>query len=120
MGRPLVLVIEDDPDIGSSLVEVLAYLDVYAEWMADGSRAYQTVVDKRPALILLDIHLPGKSGLEIMDEIRADPLVAHTRIAIVTADAYLGKEIRQKADGILLKPYTIDQLNALALHLLAN
>lgn len=120
MQRPLVLVIEDDPDIGSSLVEVLEYLDVYAEWMTDGALAYQAVVDKRPALVLLDIHLPGKSGLEILDEIRADPRVAHTRIAIVTADAYLHKDIRQKADGVLIKPYTIDQLNALALHLLEN
>lgn len=118
MGRPLVLVIEDDPDIGSSMVEVLEYLDVYAEWMPDGTRAYQAVVDKRPALVLLDIHLPGKSGLEILDEIRADPRVAATRVAMVTADAYLSKEIKQKADGILLKPYTIDQLNTLALHLL--
>lgn len=120
MGRPLVLVIEDDPDIGSSLVEVLGYLDVYAEWMQDGVSAYQAVVDRRPSLVLLDIHMPGKSGLEILDEIRADPRVAHTRVAIVTADAYLNKDIRKKADGILLKPYTIDELNTLALHLLAN
>ena len=120
MGRPLVLVIEDDPDIGASLVEVLEYLDVHAEWMTDGARAHQAVVDKNPALVLLDIHLPGKSGLEILDEIRADPRVAHTRVAIVTADAYLNKDIRKKADGILLKPYTIDELNTLALHLLAN
>ena len=120
MGRPLVLVIEDDPDIGSSLVEVLDYLDVNAEWMSDGERAYQAVLEKRPALVLLDIHLPGKSGLQILDEIRADPRVAGTRIAMVTADAYLSKEIRQKADGVLLKPYTIDQLNELALHLLKN
>ena len=118
MGRPLVLVIEDDPDIGASLVEVLEYLDVYAEWMPDGAHAYQAVVDKRPALVLLDVHLPGKSGLEILDEIRADPHIAGTRVAIVTADAYLNKEIRQKADGILLKPYTIDQLNTLAQQLL--
>ena len=118
MGRPLVLIIEDDPDIGSSLVEVLEYLDVYAEWMPDGTQAYQTVVDKRPALVLLDIHLPGKSGLDILDEIRADPRVTSTRVALVTADAYLDKQITRKADGILLKPYTIDQLNTLARHLL--
>jgi hypothetical protein len=39
---------------------------------------------------------------------------------MVTADAYLSREIKQKADGVLLKPYTIDQLNTLALHLLNN
>lgn len=120
MGRPLVLVIEDDPDIGSSLVEVLEYLDVRAEWMFDGTLGYQTVLEKRPALVLLDVHLPGKSGLEILDDIRADRRLDDTRVAMLTADAYLSNEIKQKADGILLKPYTIDQLNALATRLLKS
>lgn len=120
MAHPVVLIIEDDPDIGSSLVEVLGYIDIYAEWIADGMDAYQAIVKARPALVMLDIHMPGKSGVEILDEIRADSRLRGTRVAWVTADIYLDEDTKQRADGILLKPYTINEVNALVLRLLKN
>ncbi len=118
MSQPLVLVIEDDPDIGSSLVEVLEYLDLRAELINDGMAAYREIVERRPALVLLDIHLPGKSGLEILDDIRMDPGLTGIKVVMVTADGFLNDAATVKADAVLLKPYSISELNALVLRML--
>jgi two-component system, OmpR family, phosphate regulon response regulator PhoB len=118
MRRPIVMVIEDDPDIGSSLIEVLEFIDVDARLISDGTAAFAAIEETRPDLVLMDIHLPGKSGLDILSELRADPQLTDMKVVLVTADGFLTPAATSKADAVLLKPYSIGELNDVVLRML--
>ncbi|WP_305788182.1 response regulator transcription factor [Symbioplanes lichenis] len=84
MGRTILLV-EDDPDIQHLVSYKLgrAGMDVIA--VADGAAALRAALGRPPDLVLLDVRLPRKSGLEICRELRAGPLPAGTPIIMLTA-----------------------------------
>jgi DNA-binding response OmpR family regulator len=66
-----------------------------------------------PAVVLLDVMLPGGSGLDILRAIRADPVVSSARVVIVSA--WQSADDRQTAlelgaDAFLAKPFSVDEL----------
>lgn len=118
MRHRLVVIIEDNRELGDSVAEVLEMFGFETELVRDGAVAVERVITTIPALVLLDIHLPGKSGLEIMDEIRAESRLMNTKVVLVSADALRAESARDKADFILLKPYSIAQLRDLVTRLI--
>src|SRR5690606_23458418 len=110
MRRCHVLVVEDDPELGELVIEALGMeLDCELRLIADGSEARRWLAGDQcranvPGMIILDIHLPGVSGLELLDDIRADRVFDDTRIVMTTADSMLLERARGKADWLLLKP----------------
>lgn len=63
--RGPVLVVDDDPDIRTMLRTQLE-LDGYVVWEApEGNRAWRMIQEKRPAVVVADVHMPGKTGLEL-------------------------------------------------------
>jgi CheY-like chemotaxis protein len=67
-----------------------------------------------PHLVVLDLHLPGISGVEVLRQINADQRFAGMRVVITTADVQLAETLRDAADLILLKPVSYRQLADLA------
>jgi CheY-like chemotaxis protein len=120
MVRGLVLIIEDDSELGSAVVEVLEMLDFETELVADGGLAFGRILARIPDLILLDIHLPGASGVDILNQIRADVRLTNLKVVIVTADALRAEAVSDKADFVLLKPYSISQLSSLLTRLIGD
>lgn len=118
MSQPLVLVIEDDPYVGANTTELLEFLDLSVRLVTDGASAHRVITETRPALILTDLHLPGKSGLDILADVRADARLAGTKVVLVTGDSDIDETVVAGADGVLIKPYTIDQLNDLVTRML--
>ena len=85
--------------------------------VTNGADAVETIVEVRPCLVLLDLHLPGSDGGEILAAVRehADPAVAATPVIMVTADLTPGTERRLLAAGasaFLPKPVDIASLLA--------
>ena len=85
--------------------------------VTNGADAVETIVRMRPCLVLLDLHLPGSDGGEILAAVRghADPAVAATPVIMVTADLTPGTERRLLAAGasaFLPKPVDIASLLA--------
>jgi DNA-binding response OmpR family regulator len=112
------LIIEDDYELGMSTVDVLEMLNYDTELIQNGTQAFDRIAACQPALVLLDIHLPGKSGLEILHEIRADARLSRLKVVVVSADALRADTVRDLADFVLLKPYSISQLGNLTSRLI--
>ncbi|MBN8726327.1 MAG: PAS domain-containing protein [Xanthomonadales bacterium] len=85
IGEPLrVLVVDDNVDFASGLVEILQILGHAARDVHDGAAGIEAAHADRPDLILLDIGLPEIDGYEVARRLRATPELAHTRIVALT------------------------------------
>jgi diguanylate cyclase (GGDEF)-like protein len=67
----------------------------------------------QPDIVLLDLSLPGVSGSEILQRIRRDSRLDHTRVVVVTAHAHVAAGLTIQPDLLLLKPVSIEQLTHL-------
>ncbi|MFT3814382.1 MAG: response regulator [Acidovorax sp.] len=101
-----ILVVEDETDIASVLLDYLRHAGYEAEHAADGPTALQRLAEAPPDLTLLDIMLPGMNGLDVLRESRR-----HTQrpVILLTArveevDRLLGLELG--ADDYICKPFS--------------
>jgi DNA-binding response OmpR family regulator len=108
-----ILVVEDDANIRFGLVELLASEGFAVEACARGDSTLSAVQQHRPALIVLDIMLPGLSGYDICKQLRADGYQG--LILMLTAkgqemDKVIGLELG--ADDYVTKPFGLRELTA--------
>ncbi|MFM1871876.1 MAG: hypothetical protein RL398_1298 [Planctomycetota bacterium] len=113
MIEPLILAIEDEPDLREGIKHNLELEGYRVETAADGKEGLRKARDLRPTLILLDLMLPGMPGLEVLRTLRE---TGHeTPIIIVSAkgqdrDKVTGLELG--ADDYLTKPFGLSELAA--------
>jgi CheY-like chemotaxis protein len=72
---------------------------------SDGDEAWSLIQELRPALVLMDVRMPGRSGLEVLSAIRSDTSLAGTKVIILSASA-LESEMAAGADSFLTKPFS--------------
>ena len=113
MNRPFIMIVEDDVELGDIISTVLQDSGLNTETVRDGGVAFDRIMATEPDVVLLDMHLPNVSGNEILDSIRATPKLKATRVVITTADALLGRANEDKADLVLIKPISFDQILSL-------
>ncbi len=118
MNKPLALIIEDDDDLAAIFSMSLRGGGFETEIVYDGQQAIQRLAGTPPVLVVLDLHLPGVDGASILRAIHATPSFSNTAVIIATADAQMADGLRGKADLVLLKPVSVDQLRELAKRLL--
>ena len=106
----VIFVVEDDDDLGEAITFVLQEAGFETELIQDGLSAMQRIRQQAPDLVLLDMHLPGMSGLEILDRVRADTRFEKVRVMVTTADLTMAKAVEGKADVIFTKPYSVSEL----------
>jgi signal transduction histidine kinase/CheY-like chemotaxis protein len=118
-GRPLhrdrrgvkILYIEDNPEnrmLARAVLESEGYTVVDAE---DGLSGIEAAVREKPALILLDVNLPGVDGYEVVAILKSFPSLATTPVIAVTAYAMEGDRQRTLVagcDGYIQKPIDVD------------
>ena len=71
----------------------------------------------RPAMVILDLHLPLISGQRLLSQIRSEDSLTETKVIVITADAALAETVQAEADLVLLKPVSFQQLRDLATRL---
>src|SRR5262245_12179842 len=108
MPTRLVLLVDDDPDT-TDLYEIVFQRLGHATLTApDGETAVGLLRERRPDLMLLDLHLPGISGLEVLRSLRQTERDSQRLpVLVLTADAFSGDidALRKlNCDGILTKP----------------
>ncbi len=110
--RGKVLVVDDDPALSEMLAIVLHNEGFDSRVVSAGDRAVAEFRDYRPDLVLLDLMLPGRDGIDVCKEIRADsgvPIVMLTAKSD-TVDIVLGLE--SGADDYVVKPFKPKELVA--------
>ena len=108
-----VLLVEDDPMIGDAIQGALKDASYAADWVKDGQTALTTLGCQHYDLVLLDLGLPGKDGLEVLASIRAkdNPIP----LLIITARDGLNDRLRGLdggADDYVSKPFQMAELLA--------
>jgi two-component system, OmpR family, phosphate regulon response regulator PhoB len=108
-----VLVVEDEPDIAALVAYHLARESYRVRTAADGAEALRLVEQERPDLVVLDLMLPGVSGLDVLRELRARPDFENLPIVLLTAR----KEEQDRIEGLSLgaddyvaKPFSPQEL----------
>jgi len=108
-----LLLVEDDSMIGASVQKGLRQDGFAVDWVRDGHAAELAIANESYALILLDLGLPGKDGLEVLATLRkrgnATPVLVLTARDAV-ADRVKGLD--SGADDYLVKPFDLDELEA--------
>ncbi|MFN3453827.1 MAG: response regulator [Pseudobdellovibrio sp.] len=107
-----ILIVEDDADFRLSIVETVKNYDFFPIEVADGELALAILKKHIPTAILLDIKLPGISGLGILDNIKKIPQLRHIPVHMISGLEYQQNALRMGALGYLTKPVTLDKINA--------
>ncbi|WP_108446600.1 response regulator transcription factor [Halomonas denitrificans] len=108
-----VLVVDDEPNIVLSLEFLMQQAGFEVDTAEDGESALSRIAESAPDLLLLDISLPGISGFDVLERLRADP--AHARLPIVMLTAH-GREVEREkglalgADDYVTKPFSTQAL----------
>lgn len=109
MGSPLVLVVDDEPDIRQVLTIILEDEGFAVRTAANGREAWDLLVQQRPAVLLLDLNMPVMSGWELHERLRTEQL--RPAVIFMTAGQHACTEaVRHGADDCLPKPFDLDDV----------
>ena len=110
-----VLIADDEPNIVVSL-EYLMKREGHEVLVArDGDEALALARSACPALVLLDVMMPGKSGFEVCQALRADAATAGIKVLMLTAkgrDTDVAQGLGVGADAYMTKPFSTRELAA--------
>ena len=104
---PRVLIIEDNPVNLELVLEILEPEGYAIQTAETAEQGLRLVALDRPALILMDLHLPGMTGYEATRALKADPATAAIPVVALTAQAMRGDEDQARdagCDAYLTKP----------------
>ena len=111
--RRRVLVADDDPDILKIVVSNLRAEGFEVDAVTNGAEAQARALRTLPDLIVLDVTMPGRSGLEVLAALRARPETAEIPVVLLTArssDSDIWEGWKAGAAYYLTKPFDTDQL----------
>lgn len=110
-----VLLVEDDAMIGEAIRDALKDASYAADWVKNGKTALATLASQHYDLVLLDLGLPGKDGMEVLTAIRRN----HNPVPLLIITARDGVDDRilgldGGADDYVIKPFEMSELLARA------
>ena len=108
-----LLLVEDDVMIGETVLDLLRADHFAVDWVKDGRMADTALRSQRYDLVLLDLGLPQRDGLDVLKDLRARKDL--TPVLVLTARDAVGDRVAgldAGADDYLLKPYDLDELLA--------
>jgi CheY-like chemotaxis protein len=107
------LVVDDNRETADGIVKMLSLLDFHARPVYSPRLAIESMTHGLPQLLVLDVHMQGVDGGEVIRFIRRDPLLANVPILAVSSDnqdAIVTGILKAGADAFLPKPVEFDDL----------
>ncbi len=104
-----VLIADDEPSMRMLVHATIDSDDYYVVEAADGDEAWALIQRDKPALVLLDVQMPGRDGLEVLAAIKADPHLKSTRVILLSGKAQkedIEAGLFAGADFYLTKPFS--------------
>jgi DNA-binding response OmpR family regulator len=111
--RPAVVVAEDDEDIARLLEETLrADGRVEPIVVSNGALVVDAIINTDARLLILDVQMPGASGIDVYAVVRNHPALAHVAVLFVTADPEIARRTNRRSATRedIAKPFDIDAL----------
>jgi CheY-like chemotaxis protein len=111
--RRTVIIADDEPSVRLLVQATIGADDYNVVEACDGDEAWSLIQEHRPSLVLLDVRMPGRTGLDILRAIRSDPNLAGTKVILLTASALasdMTAGLAAGADFYLTKPFSPREL----------
>ncbi|HEV7923194.1 MAG TPA: response regulator [Thermoanaerobaculia bacterium] len=109
--RPVILVVDDDGPILLLMRNLLREFGFDAVVASSGAAALDSARAQPPQLALLDLHMPGMSGPEVVQALRAEPGLEQLPILILSGEPLAPAELQAiGANGSVLKPFDVNEL----------
>jgi CheY-like chemotaxis protein len=112
---PLALVVDDEPDIRELIGEVLEEFGILTVALADPTAVLEQAAAHRPAVIVLDVMMPGMDGYTLAARLREDPRTRAIPIVFITGQREpMYQALSEDAGAVahVQKPFTVDTLRA--------
>lgn len=110
-GLATILIVDDELPIAEIIAEVLADEGFETITAAGGEHALQILSASVVHLVLLDLYMPGLSGLDVLARLRAEPAHAELPVIVMTAGTVDSETlVRQGATQVLPKPFEVNAL----------
>jgi DNA-binding response OmpR family regulator len=118
--KPLALIVEDEDQLADIFTQAMKLADFETQTIADGQKAIEALSNLIPAVVILDLYLPGASGDKVLAYIRNETRLEKVIVVLTTFDSLLADNLREQSDFVLLKPVSFSQLRDLGIQLRSN
>ncbi len=108
--RPPILIIEDDPRFAKVLTDLVRERGLEPLVTEAGEEGLRLAAEHTPLGIMLDLHLPGMDGWQVIERLKEDPRTSAIPVHVLSGDDDVKNAVGHGAIGWLLKPTTRDQL----------
>jgi CheY-like chemotaxis protein len=115
--EPMAFIIEDDEKLITIFARALEEAGFKVHKAMDGQQAIQSLSNLEPAVVILDLHLPGATGDKVLAFIRSNDHLKKTTVILATADQIMADSLSGQSDFVLLKPISYSQLRDLTARL---
>jgi two-component system, OmpR family, response regulator VicR len=107
-----ILVVDDEPAMTAAISRVLSRAGYEVKTANDGFAAGSFVQAFRPALMTVDLKMPGVRGLEVISFVKSDQNIHETKVLVISAEPIemLRESVLFGADGVLSKPFDNNEL----------
>jgi CheY-like chemotaxis protein/CHASE3 domain sensor protein len=106
----LILIIEDDPAFSGVLQGLARELEFDSVVTVTGEEGLRLAQERRPSAIVLDVGLPDRSGLSVLDALKHQPQTRHIPVHVISASDYTRTALEMGAAGYAVKPVKREEL----------
>jgi CheY-like chemotaxis protein len=119
---PKILVVDDEPSLRELVVVTLGDAYAYVE-VGDGDAALEQLRADRYDLVIIDVMMPGRSGIDVLREMRSDDALRDVPVVVMSAwqsSQDIDAALAAGANGFLAKPFLIDDLESTVREVIAR